>query len=127
MDVVGSSFGGRCSHAALLIKMIVAVFVVFEDPSFRWGERRGPTLPQELSLSHVAVSTSVLRRRDVVLASAIPCSRYSQLTSEASSLFIPCFLVAASLDDPGPPSPFVGACVLFLFIGCFVPYVYHDG
>ena len=124
MGVVVSSFGGSCSHAALLIKMIVAVFVVFEDPSFRWGERRGLALPQELSLSHVAVSTSVHRRRDVVLASAIPCSRYSQFTSEASSLFIPCFLGAASLDVPGSPYPFVAACV-FLY-GCG-PHLYHDG
>ena len=38
------SFGGGGSHAALLIKMIVSVFVVSEDPSFRWGERRGFTL-----------------------------------------------------------------------------------
>ena len=118
MDVVGSSFGGRCSHAALLIKMIVAVFVVFEDPSFRWGERRGLALPQELSLPHVVVSTSVPRRRDVVLASAIPSSRYSQLTSEASSLFITCFLVVASLDAPGSPSPFVSVCVFLCWLFC---------
>ena len=59
------------------------------------------TSPGAVSFPCLGFLLPFLRRRDVVLASAIPCSRYSQFSSVLSSSSSRAPLLQSSLDAPG--------------------------